>query len=46
MDGFHLHLPVKGDDLAGDLALEKVDLLLQRGEHPLHISRRLVRDLL
>ena len=37
---------MKGDDLAGDLALEKVDLLLQRGEHPLHISRRLVRDLL
>ena len=26
--------------------LEKGDLLLQRGEHPLHISRRLVRDLL
>ena len=26
----------------GDLALEKVDLLLQRGDHPLHISRRLV----
>ena len=23
-----------------------VDLLLQRGDHPLHISRRLVRDLL
>ena len=37
---------MKGDDLAGDLALEKGDLLLQRGDHPLHISRRLVRDLL
>ncbi len=36
---------MKGDDLAADLALEKVDLLLQRGGHPFHISRRLVCDL-
>ena len=38
MDGFQLHLPMKGDDLAGDLALEKVDLLLEALDHPLEFG--------
>ncbi len=37
---------VKGHhDLTGDLALEKVDLLLKGLNHPFHIGRRLVGDL-
>ena len=45
VDGFRLHLPMKGDEIAGDLALEKVDLLLKVLDHPQGVGGRLICDL-
>ena len=36
---------MKGDEIAGDLALEKVDLLLKVLDHPQGVGGRLICDL-
>ena len=35
---------MKGNDVAGQLALEQVDLLSQALDQPLHVGRSLIRD--